>query len=98
MVHADRGQAPGAGMPVALVRITDQGEGIPPQALDRLFDPFFSTRPGGTGLGLTIAQRVVQAHKGMIRVESAPGSGSSFTVELPLADQHQGKTGDGAGR
>lgn len=89
VVRADGGLAPGAGSPVALVRIEDQGEGIPPEALNRLFDPFFSTRPGGTGLGLTIAHRVVQAHKGSIRVESVPGSGSAFTVELPLAAQQQ---------
>jgi signal transduction histidine kinase len=95
-VSLENGEFPGGGMPVALVRIEDQGEGIPPEARSRLFDPFFSTRPGGTGLGLTIVHRVVQAHKGVIRVESVPGSGSTFTVELPLAAPPDGKTSQGS--
>jgi signal transduction histidine kinase len=74
-----------ASMRSAIVRIQDTGEGIPPERIPRLFDPFFSTRPRGTGLGLTIAQRVVREHRGSIRVESTPGKGSTFTVELPLA-------------
>jgi signal transduction histidine kinase len=69
----------------AIVRIQDSGEGIPPDRIPRLFDPFFSTRPRGTGLGLTIAHRVVREHRGHIRVESKPGNGSVFTVVLPLA-------------
>lgn len=68
----------------ATVRIEDTGEGIPPERMGRLFDPFFSTRPHGTGLGLTIAQRVIQDHGGRIRIESTPGQGTTLTVELPL--------------
>jgi two-component system NtrC family sensor kinase len=68
----------------ATVRIEDSGEGIPPERMGRLFDPFFSTRAHGTGLGLTIAHRVIQDHGGRIRVESTPGKGTTLTVELPL--------------
>ena len=66
------------------VRIQDTGEGIPPERMARLFDPFFSTRPRGTGLGLTIAQRFVRECRGRILVESVLGKGSTFIVELPL--------------
>ncbi len=76
---------PGAGgVPVAVVKIRDTGEGIPQEQLGRLFDPYYTTRPGGTGLGLTIVHRVVQEHRGRVLVESVPGRGSTFTVELPL--------------
>jgi signal transduction histidine kinase len=74
----------------AVVRIRDTGEGIPAEAMPRLFEPFFSTRPRGTGLGLTIARRVVQEHHGRIGVESSPGAGATFTVELPLAQDRSG--------
>jgi signal transduction histidine kinase len=67
----------------AIVEITDTGCGIPPNDLDRIFTPFYSTRPGGTGLGLPLARRVVEAHGGSISVESEPGMGSRFTVALP---------------
>lgn len=69
----------------AAVRIQDTGEGIPPERIGRLFDPFFSTKPRGTGLGLTIAHRVIQEHRGRIRVESTLGKGTILTIELPLA-------------
>ncbi|HTY62030.1 MAG TPA: ATP-binding protein, partial [Acidobacteriota bacterium] len=52
--------------------------------IPKLFDPFFSTRPKGTGLGLTIVYRIIREHHGNIRVTSAPGEGSTFTIELPL--------------
>ncbi len=68
----------------AVVRIEDTGEGIPPEKIGRLFEPFFSTRSRGTGLGLTIANRIAFEHGGSIRVESIHGKGSTFTVELPL--------------
>ena len=70
---------------IAAVRIQDTGEGITPERIGRLFDPFFSTKPRGTGLGLTIAHRVIQDHRGRIRVESTLGKGTSVTIELPLA-------------
>lgn len=66
-----------------LVRVADEGEGIPPENLSSLFDPFFSTRRGGKGLGLTTSRAVVEAHGGALRVESAPGRGTTVTVYLP---------------
>ena len=69
------------------VEVADSGEGVPPEHLDRLFDPFFSTRAhgAGAGLGLSICHSVVTAHGGRIAVDSQLGSGSRFTVSLPRA-------------
>lgn len=66
------------------VRISDLGPGISPEAREHLFEPFFSTRPGGTGLGLALAREIVLAHRGEIRAEDAPGRGAAFVVRLPL--------------
>jgi signal transduction histidine kinase len=66
------------------LRLHDTGSGIEPQALERIFDPYFTTKAAGTGIGLTIAQQIVQAHGGHIDVTSTVGQGSTFTVWLPL--------------
>ena len=66
--------------------VIDQGSGIAPQIRDRLFDPFVTTRTGGSGLGLSIVQRAVQAHGGLITV-SAPGEETRFTIVLPKGKQ-----------
>jgi PAS domain S-box-containing protein len=70
-----------------VLEVEDTGHGIRPEHLDRIWDPFFTTKPTGqgTGLGLSITQRIVERHGGAIRVESAPGQGAKFTVELPIA-------------
>ena len=67
----------------AIVRVRDDGCGIAPELQERLFEPFFTTRQEGTGLGLAIVRSVVEAHGGAVRVESAPGAGS--TVHGPAA-------------
>jgi two-component system sensor histidine kinase FlrB len=87
-------QANGAGGEVRLetalegdrvvIRVTDAGPGMPPEVQERLFQPFFTTRPEGTGLGLAIVRTVVDAHGGEVTVESATGRGSTFCVRLPL--------------
>jgi signal transduction histidine kinase len=64
----------------------DQGVGISPENLPRLFDPYFTTRSDGTGLGLAIADRIVTDHGGKILVESKFGIGTVVTVRLPVAD------------
>lgn len=67
--------------------IQDSGFGIPREDMDRLFDPFFSTKEGGIGLGLSIAHRIIDQHQGKIEVESCPGKGTLFTVWLPIYDE-----------
>src|SRR5579885_2522392 len=69
----------------ALVSVSDTGRGIKPEHMDKIFEPYFSTKETGTGLGLAIAKKVVEAHDGSIRVASRPGEGTTFTVELPTA-------------
>ncbi len=66
-----------------LLRVADNGPGIPADLMDRLFDPFVSGRAGGSGLGLAIVQRAVEAHRGVVLVESQPGEGTVFSVLLP---------------
>lgn len=70
--------------PVLLISFQDDGVGIPPQNLPKLFIPFFTTRREGNGLGLAICQRLIEAHGGTIEVESQVGHGSTFTVRLPV--------------
>ncbi|HEX2672113.1 MAG TPA: ATP-binding protein [Polyangiaceae bacterium] len=69
------------------IEVTDHGAGIPAHILPRLFEPFFSTKSanGGTGLGLSVAQRIVEDHSGWISVDSLVGQGTSFKVHLPLS-------------
>jgi signal transduction histidine kinase/putative methionine-R-sulfoxide reductase with GAF domain len=67
------------------ISIQDSGVGIPSENVDKLFDPFFSTKDGGIGLGLSIAHRIIDQHHGKIEVESAPGKGTLFTVWLPIS-------------
>ena len=66
------------------IGVRDSGPGIPPETLDHLFIPFFTTKPKGTGLGLAVCQRIVNNHGGDIRVESQVGVGTKFTVRLPV--------------
>jgi two-component system, NtrC family, sensor histidine kinase PilS len=67
-----------------VVRVNDTGEGIPAADLGQIFEPFFSTKSGGTGLGLALVHRIVQDHGGEIDVRSRPGAGSTFTLTLPV--------------
>jgi signal transduction histidine kinase len=69
-----------------IVRVSDEGKGIPQEYLDQIMDPFFTTKQGsgGMGLGLSISQKIVIDHGGHIDVESTEGKGSTFTVILPI--------------
>jgi two-component system sensor histidine kinase PilS (NtrC family) len=69
--------------PAALIRVTDDGPGIPAELRERLFTPFVTGRAGGSGLGLAVVHRAVQAHRGVILVDSGPGRGTVFTILLP---------------
>jgi len=68
-----------------LIRIGDNGSGIPEENKSKLFDPFYTSKAKGTGLGLTSTQNIILNHKGTIQVESALGEGTLFTITLPLA-------------
>ncbi|MDY6973702.1 MAG: ATP-binding protein [Thermodesulfobacteriota bacterium] len=67
--------------------IRDSGIGIPQNVLEKIFDPYFSTKAKGSGLGLAITQSIVNKHNGHISVESSPGEGSAFTIFLPASEQ-----------
>lgn len=67
----------------ALIEIEDNGVGIPPENLERVWEPFFTTRARGTGLGLAICKRIVEAHGGNIRLDSEPGVGTRVMINLP---------------
>lgn len=71
------------------IRVADDGRGIRKEHIDRVFDPFFSTKDRGTGLGLAIVSAVVNAHGGFIDVESKPGEGTSFTIGLPMLREYR---------
>ena len=73
--------------PGAYVRldITDQGPGIPPELLERIFDPYFTTKPKGSGLGLATAFSILRKHGGYLTATSPPGAGATFTLYLPAA-------------
>jgi signal transduction histidine kinase len=72
------------------VEVRDTGPGIPPERRERIFDPFFTTKERGTGLGLAMAQEIAQEHGGQLTVESAPGAGTAFTLQLPTAPEAAG--------
>src|SRR5690606_28323227 len=70
--------------PQVAVEVRDNGPGMGPDDLERIFSPFFTTKPQGTGLGLAIVRKVVDAHDGRITAVSAPGRGAAFKVTLPV--------------
>ncbi|MBN2707369.1 MAG: ATP-binding protein, partial [Deltaproteobacteria bacterium] len=81
----------------AIIRVTDTGIGIEPEDQERIFERFYrvdkarSRELGGTGLGLSIVRHIIRSHQGRVRVESRPGNGSSFIINLPLTTTAQGK-------
>jgi len=68
------------------ISVTDTGMGIPPEHLERIFRPFYTTKRGGTGLGLSLCRRIIAAHGGTLNVESQLREGSCFTIRLPLRE------------
>jgi two-component system, NtrC family, sensor kinase len=66
------------------VIISDTGVGIPPDVLPHIFEPFYTSRKDGCGLGLAICSNIVEKHNGRIDVESTSGAGSTFTITLPI--------------
>ena len=66
------------------IEVADDGPGIPSEQLGKIFQPFFTSKKNGTGLGLATCKRIVANHDGFIRVQSKPGEGTRFTIDLPL--------------
>jgi signal transduction histidine kinase len=82
------------------IHVVDEGPGIPPELRETVFDPFVSTKDGGTGFGLALAMQAVEGHGGSIVLqEPAPGQGAHFVVELPLTPAGRtAEAGDGCGQ
>jgi signal transduction histidine kinase len=80
------------------VSVADTGGGIPQEQIARIFEPFYTTKKKGSGLGLMIVQRIVSAHNGRVEVESNVGRGATFRVWLPLHERKprllENKTGN----
>jgi len=73
----------------AVVEVADDGVGISPEDRDRIFLPFFTTKPSGTGLGMSIVKKIVDLHGGDIAIESAPGRGTRVRISLPAVPASQ---------
>jgi signal transduction histidine kinase len=86
-------QASGGGAEPWEIRIVDNGRGIPEHALPKVFDPLFSTKVSGGGLGLTIALGLVEAHGGSIRFERTNGLGTTVAIDLPPRTSNGGAVG-----
>jgi signal transduction histidine kinase len=76
---------------VVQLSVDDDGPGIEPADADRIFQPYFSSRPGGTGLGLALCRQVFEAHGGQIRVEGSPMGGARFLASFPLSSPPEGE-------
>ena len=83
ILRVDSGKEPD-GTPLAKIHVIDTGPGIAPETLEKIFNPYFTTRSGGSGLGLPTCRRLIEEHGGRIDVHSELGRGSDFTVVLPL--------------
>src|SRR6202030_4257815 len=79
------------------LEVTDTGAGLTPEECARLFMPYYTSKQHGTGLGLAIVQSVVSDHRGKIVVESAPGAGSTFRIDLPIGSSSGTPNGSGNG-
>lgn len=75
-----------ASTPTVVIEVSDNGPGVPADLTDRIFNPFFTTKPQGTGLGLAIVRKIVDAHDGQIDLDSSPETGTRFRVTLPVAN------------
>ena len=68
-----------------VIKVQDTGEGIPNDQLDKIYDPFYTTKDNGSGLGLAVVYRIINEHHGQIQVESSLNQGTSFKISLPLS-------------
>ena len=79
------------------ISIRDNGPGIPREIEDRIFIPFFTTKKGGTGLGLAMAQKIVHAHGGVLDLNNEPGKGTDFIIKIPVRHRSGGQDTDRRG-
>ncbi len=86
--------APRAERSQAVIRITDEGEGIPPEHREQVFHPYFTTKTNGIGLGLAMARRIVEQHRGRISLSMEPGHGTVAEIALPLTPHGAGDHGE----
>ena len=70
---------------LAIIKVTDTGEGIPPENMEKIYSPFFTTRVNGNGFGLSEALKIVQAHGGTLKADSQVGKGTTFTIKIPTS-------------
>jgi signal transduction histidine kinase len=85
----DAGPAEHVAGPTIQITVSDNGPGIPPEVMERIFSPFFTTKPQGSGLGLAIVRKIVDAHDGRIDVGERPGGGTVFRVTVPVRSPQQ---------
>ena len=79
-------------VPTVEIQVADNGPGVPPELTDKIFNPFFTTKPQGSGLGLAIVRKIVDAHDGRIDIVTGPGRGTRFRVTLPVASGQESFT------
>ena len=79
------GREPQEPVLTVVVDVADDGPGVPENLSDRIFNPFFTTKPQGSGLGLAIVRKIVDAHDGRIDLSSSPATGTRFRVTLPVS-------------
>jgi signal transduction histidine kinase len=84
-IHEDKNTTP-SGESVAIIRVSDNGPGIPAAIRQKVFEPFFTTKEEGTGLGLSIVARIIEEHGGSMAVESIEGQGATFIISLPIME------------
>ena len=85
VIHEEEGVTKPLGR-VVVIRVSDNGPGIPDSIQDKVFQPFFSTKEEGTGLGLSIATRIIEDHRGWLHVKAREGKGTTFTITLPCKE------------
>jgi two-component system nitrogen regulation sensor histidine kinase GlnL len=85
----EAGAADAQSVPMIQVEVTDNGPGVPADIMDRIFSPFFTTKPQGSGLGLAIVRKIVDAHDGRIDVSARADGGTRFRVTLPVSGSHE---------
>lgn len=86
-----------AGHPSVCIHVIDTGPGIPGEALERIFQPYFTTKAGGSGLGLPTARRLIEAQEGRLEVVTEPGRGTDFVIMLPVAGDQTARGGSPRG-